>query len=157
MSKSLFSYFISRILQKRTGSTRNILLEKQVFQQGKNGIFNRKKPAKRPAFSLWQRLLRANVYSSGFPAVFRVCFDIESDLLSFVQSLKTIDHDSGEMNKYVLAAIVIGNKAKALVCIKPFYCTVIHIGTSKKILYSGQKKLTCLCKPFGEQMTYTNM
>jgi hypothetical protein len=31
------------------------------------------------------------------------------------------------MYEYVLAALVVGNEAEALICVKPFYCTFAHV------------------------------
>ena len=60
-------------------------------------------------------------------AVDDISFDIESNSLALIQSLETVRNDSGEMYEYILAALVVGNEAEALICVKPFYCTFAHV------------------------------
>lgn len=107
------------------------------------------------------------VYSAQLLAVLRILLGIEGNFLTLFQSLEALAYDSGEVNKYIVAAVVVGNKSVAFLRIEPLNCTVIHFGTSiNKIfrtalnkspyisvgLYS--RKLTCICNSFNVQMTY---
>lgn len=107
------------------------------------------------------------VYSAQLLAVLRILLGIEGNFLTLFQSLEALAYDSGEVNEYVVAAVVVGNKSVAFLRIEPLNCTVVHFGTSiNKIfrtalnkspyisvgLYS--RKLTCICNSFNVQMTY---
>ena len=107
------------------------------------------------------------VYSAQLLAVLRILLGIEGNFLTLFQSLEALAYDSGEVNEYIVAAVVVGNKSVAFLRIEPLNCTVILFGTSiNKIfrtalnkspyisvgLYS--RKLTCICNSFNVQMTY---
>jgi len=107
------------------------------------------------------------VNSAKLLAVLRILLGIEGNFLTLFQSLEALAYDSGEVNEYIVAAVVVGNKSVAFLRIEPLNCTVIHFGTSiNKIfrtalnkspyisvgLYS--RKLTCICNSFNVQMTY---
>lgn len=79
------------------------------------------------AFLQSRLLSRLYVDSASSARVLRISFDIESNSLTLVQSLEAVGYDSGEMYEYVLAALVVGNEAEALICVKPFYCTFAHV------------------------------
>ena len=107
------------------------------------------------------------VNSAKLLAVLRILLGIEGNFLTLFQSLEALAYDSGEVNEYIVAAVVVGNKSVAFLRIEPLNCTVVHFGTSiNKIfrtalnkspyisvgLYS--RKLTCICNSFNVQMTY---
>lgn len=74
-------------------------------------------------------LLSVNCYyvsCAHLSGVFGVYFDIESNLLSLIQSFETFSLNSGKMNEYVIAAVIVCNEAKAFLRIKPLNCTLIH-------------------------------
>ena len=71
-----------------------------------------------------------NVGSADFAAVLRIAFGIESNLLALFERLEALSVDGGEMYKYFLSGGIIGDESVTFLCIKPFYCTVIHFGTS---------------------------
>ena len=103
------------------------------------------------------------VYSAQLLAVLRILLGIEGNFLTLFQSLEALAYDSGEVNKYIVAAVVVGNKSVAFLRIEPLNCTVIHCGKIFRTalnkspyisvgLYS--RKLTCICNSFNVQMTY---
>jgi hypothetical protein len=51
--------------------------------------------------------------------------NFELYLVAFIKGFKSVSLDSGEVNEYVVS-IVLGNKSKALLLIKPFYTTFGH-------------------------------
>src|SRR5699024_8092469 len=54
-------------------------------------------------------------------AVLRVGLGLKRDLLALVERLEAFALDGGEMHENVLAALVVGDEAVALFCVKPFY------------------------------------
>ena len=52
-------------------------------------------------------------------------YNVELNLLSFLQAAETIRLDSGEVNKHVLA-ILTADKTIALGIVKPLYCSCFH-------------------------------
>ena len=79
-----------------------------------------------------RRQLSYNSYvgSADLAAVLMITLGVESDLLAFLKGLEAVSVDCGEVYKYLLAGGIICDEAIAFLCIKPFYCTVIHFGTS---------------------------
>ena len=68
---------------------------------------------------------------------------IEGDLLAFFQLTIAAGLDGGEVDEHVLAAVVVGDKAEALLRVEPLYSTLIHIGyLLQKTCFVRQKK-TC--------------
>ena len=74
--------------------------------------------------------LKLNNVSCAELAVLRVGLGLKGDLLAFVQRLEAVALNCGEMYEYVLAALIVGDEAVALFCVKPFDCTVVNCGTS---------------------------
>lgn len=63
--------------------------------------------------------------------IFRIRLGVKRDFLPFVQALEAVARDGGKVHKNITRTIVVGDKAKTLLRVKPFYCTCIHsIGTS---------------------------
>ena len=93
-----------------------------------------------PAVPLFFSLCRLNVDGSQLSAVLRIGLSLERDLLSLVERLEAFHLNGGKMYEHVVTAVVVGNKAVALLRIKPLYRTAIHLsGTSvKRILYTGK-------------------
>ena len=120
-----------------------------------------------------------DVYSAQLGAVLGIGLGLEGDLLALFQSLKAVSHDSGEMHKHVVAALVVRNEAITLFCVKLFDCTVHHsappeirsyhasragcqeplalkrLRASPKKETPGLKKLTACVNHSDRQMTYT--
>lgn len=72
------------------------------------------------------RLHYVNVYSTHFLAVLGVNFGIEGNFLTLFKGFEAVSLDCGKMYKYIFAAVIVSNKAKTFVLVKPFYSTVIH-------------------------------
>ena len=72
------------------------------------------------------------VNSTKLLAVLRILLGIEGNFLTLFQSLEALAYDSGEVNEYIVAAVVVGNKSVAFLRIEPLNCTVVHFGTSIK-------------------------
>jgi len=56
----------------------------------------------------------------------RPLYDIELDLLTFLQAAKTVGLDGGEVNENVLA-ILAAEKTITLGIVKPLYCSCFHV------------------------------
>lgn len=54
---------------------------------------------------------------------------VELNSLSFVQGFESISLDSAKMYEYIIAAFNF-NKTKTFFCIKPFYCTCLHLSNT---------------------------
>lgn len=67
-----------------------------------------------------------NINSAQLARILGIRLGRISYLLAFFQSLEAICDDSGEVNENIVAAVIVGNKAKAFCGVKPFYCTLIH-------------------------------
>lgn len=63
-------------------------------------------------------------------AVLRVSLGLKRDLLALVERLEAVALNRGEMHENILAALIVGDEAVAFFCVKPFYCTITHLGTS---------------------------
>jgi hypothetical protein len=74
----------------------------------------------------------ANVDSSELVAVFGIRFGVEGHLLTFVKGLEALDLNGREVYEHVGSALIAGNEAVTLFCIKPLDCTCFHSGTSIK-------------------------
>lgn len=55
---------------------------------------------------------------------------LEAYLLAFSKGLVSVSYDRGEMYEYIVTTIVVGDKAEAFFCVKPFDCSLIHFCTS---------------------------
>ena len=86
------------------------------------------------------RLCGHYVYSAILAAALGIGLYVICDGLTFVERLKAVTGNSGEMNKYIVAALSVGNKAKALFRIKPFNCTFMHNSTSNKYYIRYKQK-----------------
>ena len=56
----------------------------------------------------------------------RSLYDVELDLLTFLQTAKTVGLDGGEVNENVLA-ILAAEKTITLGIVKPLYCSCFHV------------------------------
>ena len=88
-------------------------------------------PQKGRPWSALESLQRANVDSAQLAAVLGIGLGFEGNLLAFCQGLEAVDLDSREVYENVFASFIVGNEAVTLVCVEPFYSTVVHeYGTS---------------------------
>jgi hypothetical protein len=94
-----------------------------------NGAFlGRQKP---PAFRRGLvvsclKLDNLNVYRTQLAAVFGILFGFVGHFLTLVQGFVSFTNDGREMNKDILAAIIVRNEAIPFFRVKPLNCTVIH-------------------------------
>lgn len=77
---------------------------------------------------LQSNLRYTDIYSAQLAAVLGISLGVKRNVLTFSQRLEAITHDSRKMYEYVISAVIVCEEAIAFVCIKPFYCTVIHFG-----------------------------
>lgn len=86
----------------------------------------------------------AHIGGAQLAAVAGVGLDVEGDLLALVEGFKAIGFDGRKMHKNILAAVIVGYKAIALIRIKPFYSTVIHLNDLQIDSYNFpvQRKIT---------------
>jgi len=47
--------------------------------------------------------------------------DLELDALAFGQALEAMTLDGGEMHEHIVTTVILGDEAKALFIVKPFY------------------------------------
>ena len=80
-----------------------------------------------------------NIGSADLAAVLRIAFGVESNLLAFLQGLESVSIDSGEMYEHLFAGCIICDETITLLCVEPFYCTVIQCGTSLKNISCDSK------------------
>jgi len=103
-------------------------------------------------------LQRTHVNRPGLAAVLWIRLSAIGDLLTLFKGLKSVCLDSGKMYEYIVAALIVRDEAKAFVCVKPLYCTIIHNWHLLKYTFPAQnQKITCFCKPLQYTMTYKNM
>lgn len=72
-------------------------------------------------------LCGADVDGAELAAVLGVGLGFEGDLLSLVEGAEAFALDGRKVDENIAAAVVVGNEAKSLVLIKPFYSTVVHV------------------------------
>jgi len=68
----------------------------------------------------------ADVDRAQLAAVFRVGFGVVGHLLALFQRFIAFALDGGKVHENVVASVVVGNEAKALLSVEPFDSTVIH-------------------------------
>ncbi len=63
-----------------------------------------------------------------FCTVFGIGFGVKRDLLTFGKGLEAVNLNCREMDKHIIAAVIVGNEAVALFSIEPLHCSGVHSG-----------------------------
>ena len=86
-----------------------------------------------------RRSSRNHVNCSQLCAVLGIGLGIKSNLLTLVERSESLGLNCGEMYENVIAAVIVGDEAVALLCIEPLYCTCVHFGYLHKIFCTRSK------------------
>ena len=73
-------------------------------------------------------------------AVLGIGLGVKSYLLTLGQGLEALYLNGGEVYENVVATLVIGNKAVALLSVEPLYRTFIHVGYLRIDFVPGKNK-----------------
>ena len=92
------------------------------------------------AASFIVRSSQANVDCSELCAVLGIGLGVKSNLLTLGQGLKALNLNGGEVYEYIVATLVIGNKAVALLSVEPLNCTFVHVGYLRIDFVPGKNK-----------------
>ena len=68
------------------------------------------------------------VYRSQLCAVLGIRLGIERNLLTLIERLEPFGLNCRKVNEDIIAAVVVGNEAIALLSVKPLYRTSVHSG-----------------------------
>lgn len=80
-------------------------------------------------------------------AFFWIILNVKRDLLTLVQRFVSLRRDGRKMDKQILAAVIVRNKAITFVAIKPFDSTVVHKIASDYIMTVNRiKNFVYICK-----------
>ena len=77
----------------------------------------------RPTAFVEQILQSNHVHSAQLAAVLGIGLHIVGDLLALVQRTVASTLDSGEVDEHIVAALIVGDEAVALLSVEPFYST----------------------------------